>query len=158
MEAHDSQLYCQVDFFMPAGSHQRFAFHWPLCRALHSSLLPILVAHKVQRCQINLIPDIIVYLAFSFCRVHQTQKCIYLNRLWISHFEWQSPSAIAPSAHYLTSITAVNKCSASAHLWCIPCGLKCNNFSSNSILLSHSSPLTSLHCNIVHSQRRTETE
>lgn len=50
----------------------------------------------------------------------------------------------------------VDKCSASARLWCIPCGLKCNIFSPNSILLSHSSQLKSSLCNTVRSQRQNE--
>lgn len=64
--------------------------------------------------------------------------------------------SIAAAAHWLTSLTTMNKCSASTRLWRIPCGLKCNHFSSDSILLSHSSPLKSLtvlqHCSL------TETE
>lgn len=59
-------------------------------------------------------------------------------------------------AHCLSSLPAVDKCSASARLWCIPCGLKCNIFSPNSILLSHSSQLKSSLCNTVRSQRQNE--
>lgn len=162
MEAHDSQPCCQVDFFMPAGCHQPSAFHCSLCRALlHSSLPPILVGPKMAN---QPYPRCHIWFIFYFCIFCLNASNSKVRSLKVN-FEFsrllpgcQSPAAIASAAHCLSSLTAVNKCSASARLWRIPCGLKCNNFSHNSILLSHSSPLNSLHCNIVRSQRQRETE
>lgn len=156
MEAHDSRLHCQVYFSVPAASHhQHSAFHCPLCRALlRESAFLRCHPSEAQRAALPLAltSSLVLYhiSSISVCFTDflqdepKTQSAFARNKPGFHVFQHDRPPLLIP-----------NRCE---QMVCFQPVSAAFLAVSNAIIsaaipfcLSHSCPVSSLHCNIVHS-------